>query len=69
MSNLFLTWKMGQKFIFYDLSINFLLELVGEEGKLWDKAWQARWAPWRAQDAHIHTPKEGRAHPFTWAPD
>ena len=42
--------------------------LRSEEGKLWDKAWQAQWAHWQAQYAHIHTPKEGRAHPFTWAP-
>ena len=33
-----------------------------EEDKIWDKAW-------RAQQAHVHGPKEGRAHSLCGAPD
>ena len=32
-----------------------------EEDKIWDKAW-------RAQQAHVHGPKEGRAHSLCGAP-
>ena len=42
-----------------------------EEGKLcklWNKAQQAQWACWQAQNVHIHMPNEARAHPLAWAP-
>ena len=35
---------------------------IAEEDKIWDKAW-------RAQQAHVHGPKEGRAHSLCGAPD
>ena len=31
--------------------------MMTKEDKIWDKAW-------RAQQAHVHRPKEGRAHPL-----
>ena len=34
-----------------------LIQLLAKEDKMWDKAW-------RAQQAHVHRPKEGRAHPL-----
>ena len=42
--------------------------MVIEEGKLWNKAQQAQWACWQAQNVHIHMPNEARAHPLAWAP-
>ena len=37
-------------------------KFVGEEDKIWDKVW-------RAQQAHVHGPKEGRAHSLCGALD
>ena len=34
-----------------------LIQLLAKEDKMWDKAW-------RAQQAHVHRPKEDRAHPL-----
>ena len=44
---------------------------AAEEGKLcklWNKAQQAQWTCWQAQNVHIHMPNEARAHPLAWAP-
>ena len=44
---------------------------IYEEGKLcklWNKAQQAQWACWQAQNVHIRMPNEARAHPLAWAP-
>ena len=35
---------------------------AAEEDKIWDKAW-------RAQQAHVHGPRKGRAHSLCGAPD
>ena len=45
-----------------------LSQIFIEEGKLWNKAQQAQWACWQAQNVHIHMPNEARAHPLAWAP-
>ena len=48
---------------------------AAEEDKIWDKAWRAQQAhvhgpkEGRAQRAHVHGPKEGRAHSLCGAPD
>ena len=51
--------------IIHDTNIAFMPRSISssEEDKIWNKAWQAQWAHWWAQWAHVHKPKEGRAHP------
>ena len=68
-----MNYALSRKLVLSSLKIierkrEFSLLMKHEEGKLWNKAQQAQWACWRAQDVHIHMPNEGRAHPFTWAP-
>ena len=49
--------KMGGKKNLNPVKGNIYTMMYCEEDKIWDKAW-------RAQQAHVHRPKEGRAYPL-----